>query len=176
MSVYKRKTILKQSQWFSVIWVMTSRSFFLFWQLFNTSQFLVSQTGCALQNSKNLLIILQHDAKTWKFEKEVICMKRRKKLFNHATYIQKYLLKSCLILKMLQFSFYAWSKDIFDIRSIFYMPLQLHDEKEYKSLMKIAGYQFPIAVGCLLSWQWDSGLQSCRNMSHVKKRKNDFIL
>lgn len=37
--------------------------------------------------------------------------------------------------------------------------------------MKIAGYQSPVAVGCLLSWQQDSGLQSYRHMSHVKKRK-----
>lgn len=51
------------------------------------------------------------------------------------------------------------------------MLLKLHAEEEYKSLMKIAGYQFPVAVGCLLIWQRDSGLQSCRHMSHVKKKK-----
>lgn len=28
------------------------------------------------------------------------------------------------------------------------MLLNLHAEKEYKSLMKIAPYQFPVAVGC----------------------------
>lgn len=56
------------------------------------------------------------------------------------------------------------------------MLLKLHTEKEYKSLMKIAGYQSPVAVGCLLSWQQDSGLQSYRHMSHVKKTKKDFML
>jgi len=54
----------------------------------------------------------------------------------------------------------------------------MHDEKEHKSFMKTAPYRFPVAVGRRLSWQRDSGPQSRRHMSPVKKgeKKNSLLV